>query len=375
MEAHDDGAGTALRAIAVVAIALAGLAFAVVPVLSDICERADATILDAQWRLLRRFDSRPSPGEIVIVGVDEATVKSIPEPPGLWHASLGRALAKLASVQPRAMALALPLPERSMDGVKPGLDRALFDGLAAAVEAGPFVAVLSIDARTRGARNIHLPYLALLGESRLGIDLTARDADGVARRFSLLVPTEDGGFPTLEGRLCRAMKRPCNDGLIHYALGSPYTYVPMKNLLAMTDVTLLQRLFHDRIVLIGEAQAFSDRVEVPLNLAAWEPQDARHSPGVVVHAQTLRTALAEAAPREASRPLGLVLMMLAAAVFLVRPWPYALLAGCVAALAFFAGAIVALRGGVFLPAGAILFTLLLATSLRALAGLGSGKKP
>ena len=370
MEAHDDGTGTALRAIAVVAIALAGLGFSLLPA----AERLDSLILDAQWRLLRRFDARPAAEEIVIVGVDEATVQSIPEPPGLWHASLGRALSKLASVQPRAMALALPLPERSMDGVKPGLDRALFEGLAAAVESGPFVAVLSIDARTRGARNIHLPYLALLGESRLGIDLTARDGDGVARRFSLLVPTEDGGFPTLEGRLCRAMKRACNDGLIHYALGRPYTYVPMKNVLAMTDASLLKRLFHDRIVLIGEAQAFSDRVEVPLNLAAWEPPDARHSPGVVVHAQTLRTALAEAAPQEASRPLALVLIMLAAAVFLVRPSPYAMLAGSVAGLAFFAGAIVALRGGVFLPAGSVLLTLLLAMSLRAATALRSGKK-
>ena len=374
MEPHDDGAGTALRAIAVVAIALAGLAFSVVPGISDVSERADAVLLDAQWRLLRRFDVRPAAEEIVIVGIDEATVKSIPEPPGLWHASLGRALAKLASVQPRAMALTLPLPERSFDGLKPGLDRALFDGLAAAVEAGPFVAVLSIDARTRGARNIHLPYLALLGESRLGIDLTARDADGVARRYSLLVPTEDGGFPTLEGRLCRAMKRACNDGLIHYSLGNAYTYVPLKDVLAMTDASGLERLFRDRIVLIGETQAFSDRVEVPLNLAAWEPQDARHSPGIVVHAQTLRTALAEAAPQEASRPLALVLLLLAASVFLVRPWPYAVLAGSVAGLAFLAGAIVALRGGVFLPAGAVLFTLVLAVGLRAATTLRGGNK-
>jgi hypothetical protein len=265
MEAHDDGGRSALRAIAVAAIALAGFAFALLPP----AERIDAFLLDAEWRILRRFDPRPAPDDIVIVGVDEASVKAIPEPPGLWHAALGRVLAARLGAAARDGA-GVPLPERSMDGVKPGLDRALFEGLAAAVESGPFVAVLSIDARTRGARNIHLPYLALLGESRLGIDLTARDGDGVARRFSLLVPTEDGGFPTIEGRLCRAMKRACNDGLIHYALGRPYTYVPMKNVLAMTDASLLKRLFHDRIVLIGEAQAFSDRVEVPINLAAWE---------------------------------------------------------------------------------------------------------
>ncbi len=361
MEVHDDGARTALRALAVAAIALAGLGFSLLPP----AERLDSLLLDAQWRLLRRFDARPAAEEIVIVGIDEATVKSIPEPPGLWHATLGRALEKLASAQPRAMALELPLPERSFDGVKPGLDRALFDGLASAVESGPFVAVLSIDARTRGVRNIHLPYLALLGESRLGIDLTARDADGVTRRYSLLVPTEDGGFPTLEGRLCRAMKRACNEGLIHYALGRSYTYVPLKNVLAMTDESLLRRLFHDRIVLIGEAQAFSDRVEAPLNLAAWEPACAATSPGIVVHAQTLRTALAEAAPQEASRPLALVLMMMAATVFLLRDWRRAALAAALAGACFFGAAVFTLRGGLFLPTGSVLFTLLLAMVVRA----------
>ena len=50
-----------------------------------------------------------------------------------------------------------------------------------------------------------------------------------------LVPTEDGGFPTLEGRLCRALRRACDDGLIDYSLGAPFTYVPLKNVLAMSD--------------------------------------------------------------------------------------------------------------------------------------------
>ena len=364
MEAHDDGARTAFRAIAVAAIALAGLAFSAAPLLSDLCERIDAKLLDAQWRLLRRFDVRPAPDEIVLVGIDDATVRAIPEPPGLWHAALGRTLAKVASAKPRAIGLELPLPERSFDGVKPGLDRALFEGLAAAVESGPFVAVLSIDARTRGARNIHLPYLALLGESRLGIDLAARDADGVVRRYSLAVPTEDGGFPTLEGRLCRAMKRACNDGLIHFSLGNPYTYVPLKNVLAMNDASAVERLFRDRIVLIGEAQPFSDRVEVPVNLAAWEPE-ARHSPAMVVHAQTLRTALAEAAPQEVSRPVPLVLITLAALVFLIRDWRFAAVAAVAAGIGSFVAALVTLRGGLFLPAGSVLFTLALAVVARA----------
>jgi len=359
MEAHDEGGRSALRAIAVAAMALTGLLFSLLPV----AERFDAALLDAEWRVLRRFDSRPAPEDIVIVGVDEASVRAIPEPPGLWHAALGRALARLAAARPRAIGYALPLPERSYENVKAGVDRALFEGLAAAVEAAPFVAVLSIDARTRGARNIHLPYLALLGESRLGIDLTARDIDGAARRFSLLVPTEDGGFPTLEGRLCRAMKRSCVDGLIHYSLGRPFRYVPLKTLLAGGDDKLIDALFRDRIVMVGEAQAFGDRVEVPVNLAGWEDVE-RSSPGIVVHAQTLRTALGGAAPQEASRPAIVILLTLAALVYLLRDARMAALAAFLVGCATVVLACLLLRGGIFLPVSAALFTLALGVAVR-----------
>ena len=370
MEAHDDDGRSAMRAIGVAALALAGFVASLLPVF----ERADVSLLDFEWRVLRRFDARAVPDDIVIVGIDEATVRSIPEPPGIWHATLGRALSKLAAARPRAIGLAHPLPERSYEAVKPGLDRALFDGLAAAVEGGPFVAVLNIDAGTRAAKTIHLPYLALLGESRLGIDLAARDVDGVARRYSLNVPTEDGGFPTLEGRLCRALKRSCSEGLIHYAIGAPFPYVPLKNLLAMTDTVLLERLFRDRIVLVGDAQAFTNRVDVPLNLALWE-SDAGHSPSIVVHAQTLRTALAGAAPRQAPRPLVVILLSLAALVFLMRDPRLAAVTALLLTAGIATVAMVSLRGGVFVPVAAILFTLLLALSACVAAADRGRRKP
>src|SRR5687768_15527337 len=264
----------------------------------------------------------------------------------------------------RALGLRPPPPERSYDGIKPGLDRALFDGLASAVESAPLVAALNIDPRTRDARPIHKPYLALLGEARLGLGLVARDADGVARRYSLLVPTEDGGFPTIEGRLCRALKAECGEGLIHFALGKPYAYVPLKNLLAMSDDELARRLFRDRIVLIGETQAFSGRIDAPANLAAWET-DAASTPGIVLRAQTLRTALANAAPREASRPLAVLLVSLAALVVLVHDWRMAAVTGLLVALLATVASVTALRSGVFLPPGAMLVTLALAVAASA----------
>jgi CHASE2 domain-containing sensor protein len=357
----DDGGRTAMRVFAVAAVALAGFLFSLTPA----CRNLDDALLDVEWRVLRRLDPLPAPDDIIVVGIDPATVAAIPEPPGLWHASLGLALARIASAKPRAIALDFPLPERSFDGIVPNLDRALLVGLAAAAQNGPFVATLNIDARTRSARRIHAPFLALLGEARLGIGLLARDADGVTRRFSLLIPTEDGGFPTLAGRMCRALSKECGDGLVNYALGPPLKYVPLKSVIHTQDTVYLDKLFRDRIVLVGETQPFGDRVAVPVNLAGWEPAGARDSPAIVVHAQSLRTALLAAAPREASRPLIVLLVLAAALLYLMRDWRLALAALAVVAVLVLSGAILALRGGLYIPVAPVLATLALAWVARA----------
>jgi adenylate cyclase len=351
----------ATRAFAVAAVALAGLLFT----LTTPSERLDNRLLDAQWAMLRRFDPVPAPADIVIVGIDDRTAASIAAPPGLWHESIGMALVRIASAKPRAIGIDLPLPERSYEGMRPGLDRALLIGLAAARESGPLVASLSIDARTRGVRPIHPQFLAVLGEERLGIGLLPHDIDAVTRRFAIAVPTEDGAFPTLAGRLCRALSRSCTDGLVNFALGPPYGYFPLQRVLATRDVALLQGMFKDRIVLLGETQRFTSRIAVPLNLAGWEA-GGRESPAVVVHAQALRTALMGAAPREASRPTSVALVALAALLVLMGNWRHGFVAGILVATVIFVAAVMALRGGFFVPIGGAMATLAIAWVARLL---------
>ena len=347
-----------MRGFAIVAIALAGLLFTVTP----LAERADNALLDLEWSLLRKFAPRPGADDIIVVGVDEASVRSVDAPPGLWHEPLGRALERIASTKPRAIGLDIVLPERSYESFHPGLDRPLAQGLAAARRETLVVAALGIDPRTRAARPIHPPFLAILGEEGLGIGLLGRDADGATRRFSLAIPTEDGAYPTLAGRLCRGLSRNCGDGLIDYALGEPFRYVPLRDVLSTRDETYLAQLFGKRIVMVGDVRP-ADRVEVPVNLAGWE-EGGRTSPTVVVHAQSLRTALA-GAPTEAARPLGVVLLTLAALVALVRDWRMAALSALLAAVALLAGAAAALRGGTHVAVAGALFTLAAAVVLRA----------
>ena len=348
-----------LGAFAVLAVAIAGFAFSFTP----LAARWDAALLDREWAVLRAVAPRPAPDEIVIVGVDEASVHAVPQPVGAWNEPLGEVLVRIASARPQAIALAVALPDRSLDGLRPGLDRALLVGLAAARQNGPFVVAVSIDARTRSARPIFAPYLAVLGDQALGIDLWPRDADGITRRFSLLIPTEDGGFPTLAGRLCALLSGRCNDGLIHFALGAPYRYIPFSEVLQMRDADRAKRLFGGRIVLIGEAQRYSDRIAVPFNLAAWEP-GGRDAPGIVVQAQALRTALLGAAPEEAARPVGVVLVALAALLVRVRRRAFLAAGAVLGAAALFAIGLASLRAGTFVPIAAALATLAGALALR-----------
>ena len=319
-------------------IALMGFLFSLTP----LAERFDDVLLDAQWNLLRKFAPKQGVDDIIIVGVDDASVRAIDVPPGLWHEPIGRALERIAAAHPRAIGIDLALPERSYEGFHAGLDLPLMQGLAAARRNGSLVASLTIDPRTRAARNIHAPFLAILGEQGLGIGLLGRDADGITRRFSLAVPTEDGAFPTLAGRLCRALSRRCNDGLIDYALGSPYRYVPLREVLATRDEVYLGKLFRDRIVLVGDVRA-ADRVGVPVNLAGWE-SGGKLSAGVIVHAQSLRTSLADS-PTEAARPLSVVLVTLVSLIVLMRDWRMAFATALLAGLALLVGSTVALRAG------------------------------
>ncbi|MGE5616556.1 MAG: CHASE2 domain-containing protein, partial [Bacillota bacterium] len=232
-------AGTGTRGFSVVALALVGFFFCLTPVAHGL----DDELLDIEWHVLRKLAPRPAPDDILIVGVDDASVRAIDAPPGLWHEPIGRALSAIASARPRAVGIDLALPERSYENFHPGLDRALAEGMLAARRNGVLVASLSVDARTRAARTIQSPLVAILGEQGLGLGLIARDADGEARRFSIAAPTQDGAFPTLAGRLCRALSRGCSDGLIDYALGRPFKYVPLQSLVGENDPVFLDKLF------------------------------------------------------------------------------------------------------------------------------------
>ena len=63
----------------------------------------DLAVLDAKFAVLARFAPIAATDPIVIIGIDDATLASIPEPVTLSHRMLGEAFRALARAKPRAV--------------------------------------------------------------------------------------------------------------------------------------------------------------------------------------------------------------------------------------------------------------------------------
>ena len=109
---------------------------------------------------------------------------------------------------------------------------------------------------------------------------------------------EDGRVvPTLAGELARPFGPRPRPGLIHFAVGRPFSYVPLGTVLAWLGNGQredLQKAFAGKIVLLGSVIPFEDRFRLPVRLAAWEEPQNPDSPGVLLQAQIVRTLLAGA---------------------------------------------------------------------------------
>jgi class 3 adenylate cyclase len=342
---------------------LAGAAAA----LLGVARPLDHALLDAQFALLRAHLPRPAARDVVVVGIDEDTVRALPEPLTLWHRHLGRLLSALAGARPAAVGIDLVLPERSFDAVAPGYDAALLRGLLEARRAYPLVLARTVD-RSGAPRGIHAPFLRAAGEDAVGYALLGLDADGVARRFDERLGAGGEAVPTLAGQMARRLGAEAGHGLIDFAQGPRFDYLPLHVVLAWIergDSVSLARAFRGKPVLLGVVLPYEDRQRLPVSLAAWEPASDTNS-GVLLHAQALRSLLnrgliADAAPAAAAAlaAAGALLWLVPAA-----PWLAALaLAAFFAALLALSTALLAL--GTYLPVAAAA-----CTGLVALAGRG-----
>jgi class 3 adenylate cyclase len=278
-------------------------------------QRAEAVLLDAQFRALRALAPRPASADVVILGIDEATLDAFPEPLAMWHRPLATLLDGLRIAGPRAVGVDVQLPARSYDALQPGLDRALFDALRAAAHAYPLVVALGVD-QGGALRPVHGPFLAAAGPDGQGLATWTLDIDGAVRRLDEHQGEGGARVPTLTGTIARRLGAQVPKALIDYAQGDAFDYVPAHAVVEWTrngDAARLTEAFAGRIVMLGSVLPFEDRHRIPVPLAAWE--DSATAPGVLIHAQALRSLLGEGPVLDAPLAATLALVALGCALW------------------------------------------------------------
>ena len=259
---------------------------------SRFTESLDLKILDAQFRLLRAEFPQSVAKDVVIVGIDEATVARLPEPITLWHPHIAKFLTGMARGQAAAVGLDVVLPDRSYEQVAPGYDRALVRGIVEARRAYPLVLGVTIDP-TGNPRPVYPPFIAAAGEGAIAYVLLRADQDGVVRRFDERLAQDGAEIPTLAGQMARRLGVMPGSGIIDYSRGANFSYVPLYSVLERVeseDTEALRATFAGKVVILGSVLKFQDIHRLPVALAAWE-DDTGATPGVLMHAQALRSVL------------------------------------------------------------------------------------
>ena len=314
-------------------------------------ERLDYSALDTTQRLVRALSPRPAVENVVIVGVDEGTEHSFPEPFALWHKPLGEALTAIARGKPRLVALDIVLPERSYDALLPGLNAELIRGLIAAKHAGGLAIGLRLDARGTPQR-IDGILLAAAGPDAVGLAYATVDRDGTARRL------EPSGrpLPLLAERVAISLGLKLRAGIIDYACGQPFTYVPMQDVVAWARSNPERlEVFAGKVVFVGKVGPDDDPVRQPLSLARW-PSAAKATapPGVVSIAQSVRALESDRILATLPGPAQAALVALGACVVLVggllRTWTVAIALAALVVAGVYAGYV---AGIVVPPTGAL----------------------
>jgi class 3 adenylate cyclase/CHASE2 domain-containing sensor protein len=302
---------TRIRVLAAAAVLLAALLLARAPFTLGL----DLKVLDQMFLVRRALHPTRAPG-VVLVGVDGDTEHAFPEPLALWHRHFAAVFQGLALGGARGVGVDYNLPERSFDGIIPGLDAALMRGILTLKAKCPLVLGLTVGADYR-VRSVFAPFLrAAGGEEGSGLVVTPLDQDNYLRRFKEPPDVSGRPVPTMAGTLARRLGLDPVPGYVDYALGEPMTYVPFQQVAAWSEAGNAQALrgaFQDQVVFIGSVLPFEDRHLMPVNLAGWETDNNGLVPGVLFHAQTLRSLMGPGLIREAPPWAGLVLLIAATA--------------------------------------------------------------
>lgn len=322
--------------------------------------------LDLQFRLLRQIAPLPVSREVVVVGIDDATVREMNLPLATMHAELGRFLEAMATAKPRAVGLDVTFPQTSYDGLKPGLDAALLRGMLRLRNVAPLV--LGVTVGAAGApRPVHQPFLTVAGRDGVGYVLVQLDEDGAIRRFDERLGEGGAVVPTLAGQIARRLDVPVEYGLVQFALGPDFGYVPLREVLALQeagDGAALARQFGGKVVMLGTVLPYEDQLKLPVKLAAWD-KDRETTHGVLIHAQQMRSLIEGRVVRPLDGQAAVLLVCIAALAWWLRPGAGSGLLLALALAVALALEVLLLRQGMHVPLAWPALAAALAASSRA----------
>ena len=325
----------------------------------------DFWLIDHQTRWLRQQMPQQIPNDVVVVGLDEDFLGSVREPVALLHPHMARFLQAMALARPSVVGMDVVLPRQSyrflapIDAPEVNYDLILVKALFQSKVAVPVVIAKTWDGDAGKFRDILVDYIAAArrpgGDAESdarGSAIVCADDDGVMRRYPGAWCQPDGEAITLSAKMAAfAGNRQTWEGYINFAAGPPISYVPLGDVLRWLeagDETKLRSTFGARPVLLGPILGFEDRHEVPVELAAWEPGN-RHVPGVLIHAQALRSMMNTGLTQETPLVMNLALALLGTLLWWFRSFWRGLLVFLFALAALPVASTVLLSHGLIMP--------------------------
>ena len=284
----------------------------------------DYWVLDQYWQWQHERPSLASDSDPVVIGIDEAFLEQIDEPVALTHRHLARLLGGLAQAAPAAVGIDLVLPEKRFDTLTStrldGVDyhRSLLVALMDPTSPFPLMIAKTWDHHVGRFRDIMPDYQVALSmrsqPSGFVSSLFCADPDGVVRHLPGK-QCQPGQVIGLAEAVFRATHESSTDleGLIDYGAGPGWTYLPIQKVLGWIDQgdwQQMQAQFSGRRVLIGTTFSDTDLLKAPVELfSSLSSQGV--IPGMIIHAQILRTLAHGSALHElpATQMAGLLVLM------------------------------------------------------------------
>lgn len=279
---------------------------------TDLMEGLDQKVLDAQFEFSRRAFPQPVRNDPVIVGISESFIDSIDEPVALNHVYIAGFLQAMRKAGPQVIGIDIELPDKrfntlvSTSDLELDFHKTLLTGLLETVQQQiPLITAKFYDRDRSQFRDIQVDYAVILGMQDPQIHGIASvqfcpDPDGIVRwypgkEFSSGKPCQPGGSKTTFSSEISSAAGIRKDwsGLINYRLGDRFNYIPIKKVLELSkqdNIAQLKTLFGGKIVLLGYVLNNNDLLDLAVPLAEFKPEFKR-VPGVLAHAQILRSML------------------------------------------------------------------------------------